>query len=126
MNDLDKRIEKLKGVRIMLDGPYVGGIMPDGAKYNCPTWSTSDAKAFELVDELMDIGPGWSFHLDSAMLNREKLKDSGFKIAERAENWNCSFMHGLAVCMGGGKKRPEAICRAYIAAREWMATKGEA
>lgn len=135
MNELDKRIAELKGLWwddaencVWLDPPVPinkHGIMDAGrnmVSIGHFSYST-DERAFELVDELMDTGPGWSFHLDSAMLNREKLKDSGFKIAERAENWNCSFMHGLMICMGGGKSRPEAICRAYIAAREWMATK---
>lgn len=68
-----------------------------------PEWSpsTDDAQALELVDELgldfrLEGKPGaWSAVIDYYGQHHQEVGDS----------------------------RPEAICRAYIAAREWMATK---
>lgn len=114
MNDLDRKIAELKGASLMPDGPYVGGITPDRSKYVAPTWSTSDSNALELVDEL-------------TRPEQNRMTEFAFamRTAEVGRGWLAIFFPGQGRdhFPGGGYTRPEAICRAYIAAREWMAAK---
>lgn len=105
MSDLDKRIAELKGLW-MKNWPFVCGNpeYPNETRVECD-WSTSDSKALELVDEMKT--------------------DYKMVFISRQGDWFAEFFV-LNQYVGGGlaKTRPEAICRAYIAAREWMATKG--
>lgn len=118
MNDPDKRIAELKGLKIeIMQGDSSGvteiwlGIAP-GSNACEPTepWSRSDAKALELVDELIEGHPGTGINI-----TRER-QTGRWMVAICPGDW----VHGEAAT------RPEAICRAYIAAREWMATKAGA
>ncbi len=111
MNDLDKRIAELKGWKItmkslygsplmVIERPGENALMGDPES---PLWSTSDAKAFELVDEL--------------------TATNGFKLQWNpdTEVWSCEF--DVAIGRGRAATRSEAICCAYIAAREWIKEK---
>lgn len=117
MNDLDRRIAEAKGFKFGLDGAVAAG--PDGKHYLSAwfCWSTSDAKAFELVDEL-------------APATDKKDPEWGFMCGIFGKEWNATFYkavhrNGDLVCdpirlEGNAPTRPEAICRAYLAAMEWM------
>ncbi len=107
MNDLDKRIAGLKGL-LNAEGQQVKFHGRLDADFGEPYWSTSDAKALELVDELRT--EGMAFIMRSA---------------EVGSGWLASFYPEMDTkfFQGGWHTRPGAICRAYIAAREWMATK---
>lgn len=109
MNDLDAKIAELKGWSISgntITAPadLFGYMEQDPERF---WWSTSDAKAFELVDELRAVG--WFFSMQDM----------------RDKTWRACFVNDGAghTGMQAGPTRPEAICRAYIAAREWMAGK---
>lgn len=122
MTDLDRRIAEAKGypdpvevteflcgacdfeIKAIASGDYqhIGG-----------GWSTSDSKALELVDELRGK---FAFYLSCS--------PSGI-------HWYATLspvVTGLAALnppdgpnfTGDGISRPEAICRAYLAAVEWM------
>lgn len=111
MHDLDKRIAELKGydLVVMDQTRAERPDFPENGEFF--RWSTSDAKAFELVDEL----------------------NTQFFI-ERFGNpiiWAAVFLYRNNALhekdfRSEGKTRAEAICRAYIAAKEWMATKAGA
>jgi hypothetical protein len=69
-------------------------------------WSTDDAKALELVDEV-----------------RGKLE---FVLKTHGGGWFAYFLH-LPSCQtmdGEAPTRPEAISRAYLAAMAWMRGRG--
>ena len=103
MNPLDRQIAEAKGLKIDL----LGGISTDrpGVYTLGALWSESDAKALELVDEL--AAKGFRFSLRTAEVGR---------------GWIVYFHNAQAfdALDGGGYTRPEAICRAYLAAMEWM------
>lgn len=126
MTDLDRKIAELKGWN---PGPIEDGwpkesgdclVDPDGAcayveGRESPLWSTSDAKAFELVDELKGDGihfmmichDGDNYVAFNDGVVTEDLKAVTFKRAGEAR----------------ASARPEAICRAYIALKEWEGKK---
>jgi hypothetical protein len=135
MNELDKRIAELKGFWWDLSEGVVWitppvpvnqhGIVDGGRR--CLSigdfcYSTDDAKALELVDELAPVTAG--------------SPEWGFMCGCFGKEWNATFYrsvrtkpHGEIIVHpdhqfeGDAPTRPEAICRAYIAAREWMATR---
>jgi hypothetical protein len=123
MNDLDRKIAELKGWEVSLDGMLIEahGAKPqdflnwgDGAGL----WSTSDSKALELVDEVQAAEPGSTFNLFGGLGKYDRLPV-----------WvaHFTFWSGTVNTKEGrAATRPEAICRAYIAAREWMAAQGGA
>lgn len=82
------------------DASYMDG-WPKGTFFHIPSWATSDAKALELVDEL---GRGL------------RLEGCGF-------HWSAVIDFFGQHHQETGTTRPEAICRAYIAAREWAASR---
>jgi hypothetical protein len=88
--------------------PYGLMVKFDGKVAPLSFWSTSDSKALELVDE---IPAPTVFKLE-----RSSLPDT----------WYAYFAFPGRNAVGFASTRPEAICRAYIAAREWMATKAGA
>jgi hypothetical protein len=130
LNDLDKQIAAAKGWRpptmaeferliktqekgwmfpfppeflVKLDFPEAPPWHITDAK-DC-RWSTSDSKALELVDELVDIkGPRLFFSLN--LLSETP-----------SARWLAQFTHETR---GVGATRPEAICRAWLAAMTWM------
>ncbi len=129
MNDLDRRIAESKGWEfdakegIVWTTPHVPrnehGIVDGGREGFDPgdcCWSTSDAMAFELVDEIMAADPKVCFNLDHHYGGLSP--------------WSARFRIGFGIvgrdftgAPCDGQTRPEAICRAYLAAREWMAGK---
>jgi hypothetical protein len=117
LNDLDRKIAELKGwveftqaatgLRywgIHQPAPY-GGVEVK-ATFEDAAWSTSDSKALELVDEEMAGGAHISIVGDP-----------------HTGEWEVEI--GTLRHTGTGATRPEAICRAYIAAREWMEKQGK-
>lgn len=115
LTDLDRTIAGLKGVHLMADGPYIGGIRPDGTKHVEPTWSTSDSKALELVDELTRPAAA-------------RMHDYAFSLTwdPGTKQWTAIFFRDGEVMffLERAPTRPEAICRAYIAAVTWMRGRG--
>lgn len=102
-HELDRRIAELKGMKDpdSLEGLEIVELF--GGTYS---WSISDEKAFELVDEL------------DTKCFIERFGQKGNWL------WSCTFTYH-SIFMGPvfrreGKTRPEAICRAYIAAMEGM------
>lgn len=135
MNDLDRKIGELKGWRYSLPGAETER-RPDGTILPLPegftwmdgetecylegcacAWSTSDSKALELVDELQ-----------GKMAFRLECCPSGIMwyatFSPVTTGMSALIQIELSKAEGSGITRPEAICRAYIAAREWMAQKG--
>ena len=111
MNDLDKRIAELKGWIITQD-KYLGtrfnyGTPVGELSIDAYSWAESDAKAFELVDE---ISAPVVFEL-----KRSRLPDT----------WYAWFSFADHNSVGYGATRPEAICKAYIAAREYLEKRKE-
>lgn len=112
MTDLDLKIAELKGWDIAQDD-YLGEVVrfdtPMGRVTLEPqNWSTSDAKAFELVDEVTTFAhPYPAFEL--------------FVLATEPKHarWMAKFHSGAHTDGGVGETRAEAICRAYIALKEW-------
>lgn len=121
MTDIDRKTAELKGWRER--GPYlwINGITGehkegDGARlFN---WSTSDAKAFDLVDEVSQKTPERTGRWYLRM--QEEYASPGLDFMP----WDAMFLY----CVGPeikhkvrerGKTRAEAICRAYIALKEW-------
>lgn len=123
MNDLDRKIAELKGIKPELQqatGPTGNPIGRPGHLLtpNWGQWSTSDAKALELVDELTHLGP-------------VPLERFCFILAtyDGGKTWSAAFAkHQRSRLLnqydGQGRTRPEAICRAYIAACEFLNQKG--
>jgi hypothetical protein len=110
MNELDRKIAELKGYwtknwPVVCENPEYR----EETRVEC-NWSTSDTKALELVDELVD-GP-------------EKLPFELLILSEtRSGRWMARFHYASSQQSpqgGVGATRPEAICRAYVAAMEWM------
>jgi len=98
------------------DGMFVpsGPAVEDGL----PSWSTSDAKAFELVDEVLGACPS-----DFALLLSEGRWIATFGLLSPDGDIGLKRQNGIAYCHlkdGSTPTRPEAICRAYLAAMEWM------
>jgi hypothetical protein len=133
MNELDRRIAELKGWK-WIDAPSNAAVksmcafMPPGfierrgnkaiwhSPINCD-WSTSDTKAFELVDELqgkfaLELKSSPSGLTWSACFKEVK---TGFPEAL------CGSFYAFTV---EDVSRPEAICRAYIAAKEYILKHG--
>jgi hypothetical protein len=120
MNELDRKIAELKGLgtdeitQYPIDEDLEGRIFPTGdpIKVNWG-WSTSDTKALELVDEWIAEDPE----------NRQfSIRYSSQHVGDR---WQCSLRPGFLPQWGiawveDAPTRPEAICRAYLAAMEWM------
>jgi hypothetical protein len=112
VNDLDKRIAELKGYVKFHDTEAMVKEDPKSLiTKETACWSTSDAKALELVDEL----------------------DFPFKLLTLSETpaarWLAHFHYPETQKYPNGEigsTRPEAICKAYIAAREWMDRKAGA
>lgn len=108
--DLDRQIAILKGATHDLSG-------------NAFTfYSESDAKALELVDELV------------TQERNDRLYCFDFGLALSARNpweWAAWFVPsptrtGARIStQGRGPTRAEAICRAYLSAREWMNNQGK-
>jgi hypothetical protein len=119
MNDLDRKIAELKRVPLetgmyRTPGEIIPGrgFVPSGPAVEelPPLWSTSDAKALELADEAMD--------------GVFEFCVTGTNYTDRDVNWFAWFaLLGGKTARGEGRTRPEAICRAYIAAREWIKEK---
>jgi hypothetical protein len=110
MNELDKKIAELKGYYNPAEvnefecascGYEILSIRSGDYKMINGQWSTSDAKAFELVDEL----------------------GMEFKIEGKQSRWSAVFDVYGQHHQETSQTRPEAICRAYIAAVEWMKEK---
>jgi hypothetical protein len=137
MTNLDRKIAELKGLKIDrlvgVDGVGVVEIWlevaPGSEAYEAvPAWSTSDSKALELVDELcvdQPDGMGARFHLI-------RWEAKGTKAARWEARIEPYWLDGQYTLTqqgnrfdGEGPTRPEAICHAYIAAREWMAGRGK-
>lgn len=106
MNDLDRKIAELKGIPYREHAQYNFIQELEGA---ATTWN-SDAAALELVDELH---PAHFFTLKSLP------NSQGWKAVFQPDPGN--RMVGTPKYTGQDMSRPKAICRAYIAAREWMA-----
>lgn len=137
MTDLDREIARMKGWReVQLNdrlhpvyaeihkpkdiGDEVGATMRTREECN---WSTSDAKAFELVDEVCASG----LHYFSMFLSCEGDTREWSADLFSYWPWLCSFTRqtrkddrGSIIAKGFGNSRPEAICRAYIEAKKWM------
>ena len=110
--DLDRKIAEAKGWRLFRPGETTPKDHAEWAESKAEwkpetlaAWSTSDSKALELVDELR--AQGFHFHL-ADITHPEPL-------------WQVYFI------MKDGKgsqaierTRPEAICRAWLAAQEWI------
>ncbi len=113
MKDLNKRIAELKGWEY--DPVDFGWFRTPEEKKNGQSqgelvWTGSDADALDLVDEIQN-----------AMFFFERF-GTGVK------TWRAVFsFRGDGSTWkdfeGRSQSRPEAICKAYIAAREWMVTK---
>jgi hypothetical protein len=120
LNDLDKRIAEAKGWRLFKPGETTP---KDHAEWSeskaiwkpesLADWSTSDTKAFELVDELQDL----QFVLSRAC-NSHTGAPTDVWIARFARDWS-EAAGGIQIGQGLGT-RPEAICRAYLAAMEYL------
>ena len=135
MNELDKQIASLKGWEwdekegMVWTTPHVPknehGVIDGGREGFViglrPWWSTDDGTALELVDELAEPlffverfgkpgGKKWKAHFSlpySQLL--EQIEDRKLYQTQYHD------------ASGEAATRPEAICRAYLAAREWMA-----
>jgi|GEM_PF-3733264 len=99
MKELDDKIAKLLGVEPPPE-PTSGEIGP-------PTWSTSLDKAFELIDDIHSRDESAASHF-RASESRIEVK------IVLSKRFGGREFHGL------GTSRAEAICGAYIAAREWL------
>lgn len=136
MTDLDRKIAELKGWRhvpagtekVMLGSHATlseGWVEPTPkgewyhAAFNCD-WSGSDSKALELVDELTRPD---SSRLHMFAVNLQFCEDFGWRALFQAHGPGRHQVKWKQCCEG--PTRPEAICRAYIAAREWMEKQGK-
>jgi hypothetical protein len=101
MRELDDKIAMLLGVGAPLEN-RPGEIGP-------PTWSTSLDKAFELIDDIhsRDGSAASHFRASESRIEVRIILSKAFGGRE---------FHGM------GTSRAEAICGAYIAAREWLDT----
>jgi hypothetical protein len=140
MTDLDRKIVELKGWRIVTATEF--GVMTGreiisdadviikdcapsaiclGDECGIGGWSTSYAKAFELVDEVGEplffierfgrLGAKtWKAYFSLA----QKITYHGDDLKPRASSFNAPRDF-----IGEAKTAAEAICRAYIALKEW-------
>lgn len=128
--DLDEQIAKLKGWRwsedlhgwlyseecTMTHGPFVVGLR----------WATSEDEAWGLVDELADP----LFFIERYGKPGQKRWKAHFAFGRRltwfdeSRNATISVPDAPFDAYGEGATRPEAICRAYIAAREYISKHG--
>jgi hypothetical protein len=135
VNDLDRKIAELKGYVDIIEsldaichctnvpvlagrpvGKVARGLRVDAHYQIGGPWSTSDSKALELVDELQGrmsfllccspSGILWCARFSPVITGMDALNPPKSPVFD-----------------GDAPTRPEAICRAYIAAREWMAKK---
>jgi hypothetical protein len=104
MNDLDKQIAELKGsgtLAFLAKSPAYRAAVPEAIPIveSQVSWSTSDAKALELVDEM--------------------VVDTDFRLSynSRSGAWTAEIGR-ISPCQAVGETRAEAICKVYIA---WMA-----
>ena len=113
MTDLDRRIAALKGLEIV-DLPGTGPAIKIPTGWTVPPawWSGDEVKAWELVDEL--VGK------DNAGAPFEMLTYSQTPNSQ----WLARFYIGRSQWQnyhtGLGSTRPEAICRAWIASKEYL------
>jgi hypothetical protein len=127
MNELDKKIAELKGFYNACEvtefecqscGYEIKAIRDKDYKHIGGAWSTSDERAFELVDEL-------------TLPANNRLTEFDFVLGlaiRKPWTWVACFttITGFQLkdqYRGEGITRPEAICRAYIAAMEYMKDK---
>lgn len=129
---LDQQVALLKGWEF---DPMEGAwwMSPEekaAGRYWCGglTWTSDDAKALELVDELVvdqPDGAGCRFML----IKWEPRSEKPARWEARFEPYWIDGKYTMTAqghrFDGQGQTRPEAICRAYIAAREWMAGRGK-
>jgi hypothetical protein len=134
MNPTDRKIAELKG--LPAEGEIThwpvgeddkGRVFPTGdpSPQNWG-WSISDSKALELVDELIKV--------EANKPAREFVGPPSLGFSITRERGSGAYSAHLSVSDSNGENtewhagaaatRPEAICRAYIAAREWMAAQG--
>jgi hypothetical protein len=116
VNDLDRKIAGLKGMKDpdKLEGLEVVALI--GGDYS---WSTSDSKALELVDELLaEFNHEWEIMI-------RKIPCSRVWWVAISDKENTFWRHKGHSFEAEASTRPEAICRAYIAAREWMEKQGK-
>lgn len=122
MTDLDRKIAELKGWAFSATGLYAAnqegehiGLLALNFQESTPFgWSTDIAKAFELVDEV--CGP-----------RSDRVRCVSFAIVcaepgdwrHFAKFFHWAGDHSEEIGHGDGATRPEAICRAYIALKEW-------
>lgn len=109
--DLTDQIARMKGMKLPGDLEGLEVVALIGGEYS---WTRDDAKALDLADELTDAG----FEVGIASWNpgdgrRHRVRVSGHAGTPDAFEFTVE-----------GSSRPEAICKAWLAAREWMATKG--
>jgi hypothetical protein len=139
LNDLDKQIATLKGYSPLsgIMGEFHWGFpaLRHQVKVVVPipvkdlNWSASDARALELVDELVRQNPNRPRDIGFALYYEVAYPMGSESV--RIIQWQCSFyeedgnkkIREIAHAMGFS--RPESICRAYIAVRERMATKAD-
>lgn len=111
VNDLDRKIAELKGIpyQEFTELNYIQEVVKTAT-----TWS-SDAKALELVDELAVHDDVCGFELFLVATVPKRI-------------WKAEFaVHGEPRQIGCVEEsRPEAICRAYIAAMTWLKEKDAA
>lgn len=126
VNELDKQIARMKGWTLVEKSIYGNPcffiIRGEGQKSSMgmdgtPLWSEDEAQALDLADELTEalfevtISSRWTPETG----RRHRVTVTGLTGTPEAFQFKVE-----------GASRPEAICRAWIAAREWIATKGEA
>lgn len=114
LNELDLKIAALKGWKILQESPW-GALEdhPEGAIWHSPInnrWSTSEHMALDLADELTDAG----LHVTIASWNPGDGRRVVVKVAG-LDGGPDAFKLKIE-----GSVRSETICRAWIAAREWM------
>jgi hypothetical protein len=138
LNDLDRKIAWLKGWEVI--GTFNESQWPEVDFFAAPQglmvksvetgeiqrlglWSTSDTKALDLVDEILT-----ACECDFALqITEEKKWIATFGIISRDGDIALKIPGGLKCCFikdGSAPTRPEAICRAYIAAKEFLNKKG--
>ena len=137
MTDLDRQIAEIKGWRPVTPADLEkmaslkawfpqdhvigckdrddGGLDFGTYKDSDPTWSTSDSKALELVDEYPEAG--FSLHRFGSTSGEYRPWAARFTFRRPGQpDWNIQ---------GEAPTRPEAICRAYLAAMTWMKERGK-
>lgn len=135
MNDLDQKIAETKGWEwdaaermVWTDPPFETVVYGEktsarrGLIMSACCWSTSDAEAFELVDEVAEP----LFFIERYGKSGDKRWKAHFAFGQRityfdeARGATVSIPDVPKDIFGEGPTRPEAICRAYLAAMEYM------